>query len=83
MLHAVGLPELVTHTNEEYLQVILQLANQPEKLAEIKQTLTSHPMSKPLFDTERYTQNLEKAYIMAYQDYFDQKSYTDIWVKEQ
>ena len=40
-------------------------------------------MSKPLFDTERYTQNLEKAYIMAYQDYFDQKSYTDIWVKEQ
>ncbi|CAM3711132.1 tetratricopeptide repeat protein [Vibrio aquimaris] len=83
LLHAVGLPELVTHTNEEYLQVILQLANKPEKLAEIKQTLTSQPMSKPLFDTERYTQNLEKAYIMAYQDYFDQKSYTDIWVKEQ
>ncbi|WP_162814039.1 tetratricopeptide repeat protein [Vibrio tetraodonis] len=82
LLHAVGLPELVTHTNEEYLQVILQLANNSEKLAEIKQTLASQPMSKPLFDTERYTQNLEKAYIMAYQDYFDQKSYTDIWVKE-
>ncbi|GLT18204.1 hypothetical protein GCM10007938_19820 [Vibrio zhanjiangensis] len=82
LLHAVGLPELVTQTEEEYQHLILTLANDPEKRSKIKQTLSVNRLSQPLFDTKRYTKNLEKAYSMVYQDYFEKKPCTDIWVTE-
>ena len=42
LLHAVGLPELVTHTNEEYLQVILQLANSLKNLQKSNKLLLAN-----------------------------------------
>jgi len=82
LLHAVGLPELITQTKEEYQQLVLNIANDPAKLLDIKKTLSTKRLSLPLFDTERYTRSLEKAYIMAYQHYFNQKPCSDIWVNE-
>jgi predicted O-linked N-acetylglucosamine transferase (SPINDLY family) len=62
LLHAVGLPELVTHSLEEYENLALQLAADPAKLAAIKSKLANNLAVAPLFDTARYTRHLEAAY---------------------
>lgn len=61
LLTAIGLPELIAHSEEEYEQLILQLATQPEKLHVIRRTLHHNRDIYPLFDTETYTRDLERA----------------------
>ena len=71
LLNAVGLPELVTVTEQDYEVLILELATNPTKLVKIKEKLASNRLTQPLFNTELYTKHLEKAYQQAYQNYFD------------
>jgi predicted O-linked N-acetylglucosamine transferase (SPINDLY family) len=62
VLHAVGLPELVTSSLAEYEQLALALARDPERLAVIKAKLLRNRGTEPLFDTARFTRDLETAY---------------------
>jgi len=64
---AVGLPELVTNSLEEYEAVALGLAQDPAKLAAMKAKLASHRDSYPLFDTKRFARNIEAAYTTIWQ----------------
>jgi protein O-GlcNAc transferase len=73
LLTAVDLPELITQTEQEYEALIVQLASNPERLAQIRQTLMDNRLSTPLFDTELYTKHLENGYQQAYQRYYDGK----------
>ncbi|HSS69695.1 MAG TPA: tetratricopeptide repeat protein [Casimicrobiaceae bacterium] len=63
LLRAIGLPELVTDSLDEYLALALRLAGDPARLGEIKQKLLAHRTSWPLFDTDRFRRNIEAAYI--------------------
>lgn len=60
LLHAVGLSELVTHSEEEYEELIFDLASTPKKFSLVESKLQKNKNSKPLFDTQRYTRNFEK-----------------------
>ena len=71
LLNAVGLPELITETEQDYEALILKLATNPTKLAEIKVKLANNRLTQPLFNTELYTKHLENGYQQAYQNYFD------------
>ncbi|MDC0096116.1 tetratricopeptide repeat protein [Amylibacter sp.] len=71
LLNAVGLPELITETEQDYEALILELATNPIKLAEIKEKLAINRLTQPLFNTELYTKHLENGYQQAYQNYFD------------
>jgi protein O-GlcNAc transferase len=62
LLSAVGLPELVTTTPEAYEQKAIDLATHPEQLAMIKRKLAEYRLTKPLFDTKRFTNDVEAAY---------------------
>jgi predicted O-linked N-acetylglucosamine transferase (SPINDLY family) len=62
LLHAAGLPELVTSSLAEYEQAALSLARDPMQLAALKAKLMRNRDAAPLFDTLRYTRNLEFAY---------------------
>ena len=73
MLNAVGLPELITENEQDYEALILKLATNSDKLADIKKKLARNRLVKPLFDTEQYTKHLEDGYQQAYQNYFDGK----------
>lgn len=53
LLKAVGLPELVTETESEYEALILDLATDPLRLANIRDKLKRDRLSSPLFDTKR------------------------------
>ena len=62
LLNAIGLSELVTHTQCEYEALAIELASNPKKLADIKLKLARNRLATPLFDTPLFTKNLEFAY---------------------
>jgi protein O-GlcNAc transferase len=62
-LTAVGLPELITHSLEEYERRALELAQQPQRLQELRTRLEQRRLSSPLFDTARLCRGLEAAYL--------------------
>jgi predicted O-linked N-acetylglucosamine transferase (SPINDLY family) len=62
LLTAAGLPELITHSAEEYEATALALARDPARLRAIREKLVSNRVSAPLFDTARFTRGLEAAY---------------------
>ena len=62
LLHAVGLPDLITATGEEYEAKAVMLAGHADALAAVQQRLARSRMTAPLFDTARFTRNLEAAY---------------------
>ncbi|MFK8068106.1 MAG: glycosyltransferase [Gammaproteobacteria bacterium] len=62
LLTAVGLPELITSNLHDYKTLALELANNPEKLSEIKSKLVNKREICALFDTEHYKDNLQVAF---------------------
>jgi predicted O-linked N-acetylglucosamine transferase (SPINDLY family) len=62
LLHAVDLPELVASSLDEYETLALALARDPEKLAAIRAKLLRNRGTEALFDTPRFTRDLEAAY---------------------
>ncbi|MBU3579232.1 tetratricopeptide repeat protein [Polynucleobacter sp. 73C-SIWE] len=69
LLNAIGLPELITNTQEEYESLAIELALNHQKLADIKLRLANNRLTAPLFDTPLFTKNLEAAYIAMYERY--------------
>jgi protein O-GlcNAc transferase len=67
LLRAVGLPQLVTTTPQEYMQLALELAHDPGKLSQVRATLMENKAQAPLFDTRRYCRHLEAAYAQIWQ----------------
>ena len=62
LLHAAGLPELVTHSIADYEALALRLARDPGALQGLRAKLARNRESSVLFDTARFTRNLEAAY---------------------
>jgi len=62
MLTAIGLPDLICETREDYIAKAVALAGHPEALAAIRARLWSNRLTQPLFDTERFVRHLEQAY---------------------
>jgi protein O-GlcNAc transferase len=68
LLNAVGLPELVTHSLQDYEAMALKLATQPELLRSIKAKLAANHANTALFDTDRFCQHLEAIYTAMWRD---------------
>jgi predicted O-linked N-acetylglucosamine transferase (SPINDLY family) len=62
ILKAVGLPELVVETSQAYEDLAIELATNREKLSGLRKKLADNLSTTPLFDTRRYTRNIESAY---------------------
>jgi protein O-GlcNAc transferase len=67
LLRAVGLPELVTGTLEEYEELALKLAATPALLLDLRARLARNRGEYPLFNTTRYCRHLETAYVTMWQ----------------
>jgi len=67
--HAVGMPELITESLEEYESLVLRLARDPALLASIKAKLARNRDSCALFDTARFTRHIEAAYDTMWERY--------------
>lgn len=62
LLTAAGLPELITENLAAYEEKAVALAQDAKACKALKQKLAQARESGPLFDTEKFTRNLEAAY---------------------
>jgi protein O-GlcNAc transferase len=67
LLHAIGLPELVTSSLAEYEALALHLARDTTALAVIKAKLRANRDTLPLFDIQWFTRQLEAAYLTMHE----------------
>ena len=81
MLNAIGVPELITESEEEYEILAENLAINKNKLKEIKKILLKNQSEFPLFNTELFTKHIEATYTQAYQLFLEKKSPATIYVK--
>jgi predicted O-linked N-acetylglucosamine transferase (SPINDLY family) len=71
LLNAIGIPELIANSQEQYEAKAIELATNPEKIKAIKDKLKLHKLNAALFlfDTPRFTKNIEAAYVKVYDTY--------------
>lgn len=62
ILKAIGLTELIANDIGEYEELAVDIANSPEHLQVLKKKVEKNRLTTPLFDTPRFTRNLERAY---------------------
>jgi protein O-GlcNAc transferase len=67
LLTAVNLPELITHTPDDYLALALELANNAPKRIALRERLAENRLTQPLFDTTRFARHIEAAYREMWQ----------------
>jgi protein O-GlcNAc transferase len=67
-LHAVGLPELVARSHDEYAAIALGLARDRKRLAALSTHLRDTGHASPLFDMEAYTRRFEAAILRMQHD---------------
>ncbi|MDJ0891764.1 MAG: tetratricopeptide repeat protein [Gammaproteobacteria bacterium] len=69
LLCTLGVPELVTDSIDAYFGLASSLALTPNKLATIRSKIEANRWTSPLFDSDRYTRNIESAYEAMWNDY--------------
>ncbi len=67
ILSTIGLPELIAHTPEEYHRIVIDWAQDMDRLASLRATLRQRMAQSPLMDAPRFARNIEQAYRRAWQ----------------
>jgi predicted O-linked N-acetylglucosamine transferase (SPINDLY family) len=62
LLQAIGLPDLITHTDDAYEELAYRLATEPALLGEVRERLIRNRKTSTLFNTAVFTRNMEAAY---------------------
>jgi predicted O-linked N-acetylglucosamine transferase (SPINDLY family) len=67
VLHAAGLPELVTHSAEQYVELAVALAGDADRMDALRARLAANRETCLLFDSRRFTKTLESAFLTMQQ----------------
>jgi len=67
LLHAIGLPELATHSLDEYEALALRIATDPALPRRLRDKLRQNRTTCPLFDTEKYRRHIEAGYVKMWE----------------
>jgi len=62
ILSNIGLPELVAHSEAEYVRIASELANDLPRLTNLRATLRQRMAESPLMDAPRFVRGIEDAY---------------------
>jgi len=69
LLNTLDLGELIAHSAEEYEKISVDLAMNRDRLQGIKEKLNANVQTSSLYDSERFTRDIEKAYELMYERY--------------
>jgi len=67
LLRAIGMPELIAASPEEYVALAIRLGKDAQFLAATKARLAANRSTSPLFDTARFRRHIEAAYIAMWE----------------
>jgi predicted O-linked N-acetylglucosamine transferase (SPINDLY family) len=73
LLANTGMAELITHSLAEYAESAWQLAQDPPRLAALRAKLQNNRLTTPLFDSPRFSKNLESTYLALWKRWCDEK----------
>ena len=62
LLNALGLTDLIAHTEKEYVNIAKHLAYQRGRLHSLRLELRTHMANSPLTNGKQFTHNLERTY---------------------
>lgn len=71
LLTAINLPELITHGQQEYEDLAVELAINPVKLMDIREKLARNRTDSSLFNAKAFTEGVEEAFVKIHQRYKD------------
>jgi protein O-GlcNAc transferase len=80
LVRAVGLPELVTNSREEYEALAMLLSRDSDLLAALRARLARNKWTHALFDTERFARNIESAYRQMWETWKAGHPPSPFWV---
>ncbi len=69
LVSAAGLPELIASSDEEYFALALRLATHPDELGLIRRRLADNRLTCSLFDTSRFTRDIERLFMAMWEDH--------------
>jgi predicted O-linked N-acetylglucosamine transferase (SPINDLY family) len=69
ILSNIGLPELVAHSPEQYVQIAAELASNPPRLLELRRTMRQRMTASPLMDGPGFIADLENCYRKMWRVY--------------
>jgi predicted O-linked N-acetylglucosamine transferase (SPINDLY family) len=67
----LGLPELVAHTDADFVRIAVDLARDLSRLAALRAGLRARLEASPLMDAPRFAANIENAYRQMWQAWCD------------
>jgi predicted O-linked N-acetylglucosamine transferase (SPINDLY family) len=70
LLNAIGLPSLITTSQDEYESLAINLAKNPDQLTAVKKQLADNYSTMPLFNTPLFTRHIESVYSMMVNRYW-------------
>ena len=62
ILSTVGLTELIARSQEQYVDLVTQLAGDPPRLAQLRSTLRERMTRSPMMDGRGFARKMESAY---------------------
>jgi predicted O-linked N-acetylglucosamine transferase (SPINDLY family) len=71
ILSTVGLTELIARTQEQYVQIVTQLAGDPPRLAQLRSTLRERMTQSPMMDGPGFARKMESAYRQMWRQWCD------------
>ena len=81
LLFSLNLPEMVTITLEEYVSVAIKLATNQQEILKIKHKLSRNVLSSSLYNTRKFSKDLENAYLQIYENVKKKKKPCHIYVE--
>jgi predicted O-linked N-acetylglucosamine transferase (SPINDLY family) len=69
ILSNLGLPELIARSEEEYVRLASELANDLPRLSDLRTSLRQQMERSPLMDAPRFARNVESAYRQTWRSY--------------
>jgi predicted O-linked N-acetylglucosamine transferase (SPINDLY family) len=69
LLTAIGAPELITYSLEDYYALALELATDKNRYRDIRNKITANRESAPMFDSKKFTRDLESIYLQMWEAY--------------
>ena len=82
LLTAIGLPELIAHSEAEFIKLACTLGKDPKALKVLKDKLVINYQTMPLFNSQLYCKHLEAAYQEMHQRYISDLPLSDIAISQ-